>query len=47
MCNRIYLGVDFEIPFIEWIESQGYDINLSVINGQMVYIISPKNTEEQ
>jgi len=47
MCNRIYLGVDFEIPFIEWIESQGYDMNLSVVNGQMVYIISPKNTEEQ
>lgn len=45
MENRIYLGVQFEHPFIEWAEIYGYTPTLSSMNGAACIMLVPvKNT---
>lgn len=39
ICSKTYLGVTFELPFIEWIESLGYEMRLQVVNGQPACLI--------
>lgn len=41
MERRTYLGVEFELPFIEWAESFGLTPLLTTVNGAVCVMLSP------
>lgn len=40
-CNKFYLGVEFPMPLIEWVETKGYKLFLGVLNGQVMFKLEP------
>lgn len=43
--RNIYLGVEFELPFIEWCDVNGYMPLLSTLNGMVCIVLSPSQNE--
>ena len=41
ICNKWYLGVEFPMPLIEWVETKGYKLMLGVLNGQVIFNLEP------